>query len=165
MPFRTFRSLVEWREARADSSGQLVETAFLITSGTLLSLPALSSIGPMREEYFIDNVDLEWCFRATSRGYVLFGTEHARLLHRIGEDSDNPLVRRGIIVQHSALRYYYSTRNRLHLHRQPYTPQTWRVKDCARFILKSAYLLATSPQRRAFWSSLWRAVRDARQLS
>lgn len=165
MPFRSFKRLFERTELLASQDGQLIDTAFLITSGSLLPIDALEHIGPMRSEYFIDNVDLEWCFRAKGKGYRLFGTERATLQHRIGEDSNNPLVRRGVIVQHSALRYYYSTRNRLHLHRQPYAPSIWRIKDGVRFVLKTAYLLATSPERLAYWSSLRRAFRDAKTLS
>lgn len=164
MPFRSFQRLLERRESQATADGKLIHTAFLITSGSLVSTQALAHIGPMRSDYFIDNVDLEWCFRAVSKGYALYGSEHASLLHRIGEDSDNPLVKRGLIVQHSALRYYYSTRNRLHLHRQPYAPAVWRVKDSVRWALKTIYLLITSAERRAFWSSLRRAVRDVRDL-
>lgn len=166
MPFRTFRQLLERQEAAVPTSAtRLIDTAFLITSGSLISMDALAQIGLMRADYFIDNVDLEWCFRARHKGYHLYGTDHATLQHRIGEDSDNPLVRHGVIVQHSALRYYYSTRNRLHLHRQPYAPMVWRIKDGVRFLLKSLYLLITSSERKAFWSSLQRALRDARHLT
>ena len=164
MPFRTFSRLFERRETGADAQSRLINTAFLITSGSLLSVDLLRTIGLMRSDYFIDNVDLEWCFRAQARGYRLFGTELATLQHRIGEDSDNLLVRQGLIVQHSALRYYYSTRNRIHLHRQPHAPWVWRAKDIVRFVLKSTYLLITARDRRTFWINLRRAVRDARHL-
>ena len=164
MPFRAFTHLFERQEHRNTAHPELIDTAFLITSGSLLPVAPLAVIGHMRSEYFIDNVDLEWCFRARAKGYRLFGTECATLQHRIGEDSANPLVRRGVIVQHNALRYYYSTRNRLHLHRQPYAPVVWRLKDSVRFALKSVYLLVTSPERKAFWSSLRRAIHDARSL-
>lgn len=165
MPFRTFRSLIERSETVAEPQSRLIDTAFLITSGCLLAVGLLPRIGLMRSDYFIDNVDLEWCFRAKALGYQLFGTELATLHHRIGEDSDNVLVRRGVIVQHSALRYYYSSRNRIHLHKQPYTPWIWRTKDIVRFVLKSTYLLITSGDRHSIWTNLRRAVRDARHLS
>ena len=41
----------------------------------------------MKESYFIDNIDLEWCFRAKSKGYELIGTDEAVLYHAIGERS------------------------------------------------------------------------------
>jgi len=163
LPFRTFESVFDRRERSVPGMSGLVRTGFLITSGSLLSMTALKTIGPMREDYFIDNVDLEWCFRALARGHLLFGTDLARLHHRIGLASESLLVRKGLVVQHSALRYYYSTRNRLHLHRQPHAPAAWVLKDRIRFTLKTLYLLL-STQRREYWSSLRRAVQDARRL-
>lgn len=164
IPFRTFDSALDRRERSLAGTSGLLRAGFLITSGSLVSMAALQAVGPMREDYFIDNVDLEWCFRALARGHLLYGTDHARLHHRIGLASDSLLVRKGLVVQHSALRFYYSSRNRLHLHRQPHAPAAWVVKDRVRFVLKTLYLLATSAQRRDYWSSLRRAVRDARQL-
>ena len=73
-------------------------------------------------------------------------------------------LRKGLVVEHSALRSYYSTRNRLHLHRQAYAPHGWVLKDRIRFFLKTLYLLATSDQRRDYWASLQRGICDARQL-
>lgn len=164
IPFRTFDSPFDRREHGVQGDPELIRAGFLITSGSLLSMAALDAIGPMREDYFIDNVDLEWCFRAHARGFGLVGTDRTRLHHRIGLASDSLLVRKGLVVQHSALRFYYSSRNRLHLHRQAHAPAVWVVKDRLRFALKTLYLLLTSDQRRAYWDNLRRAFRDARQL-
>lgn len=164
IPFRSFEHLFGRRESPAVPSGLLVHTGFLITSGCLVSMAALKTIGPMRADYFIDNVDLEWCFRAKSSGFQIFGTDHARLHHRIGEAGSSYLVRKGIVVQHSALRFYYSSRNRIHLHRQPHAPRNWKLKDSVRFFLKTSYLLLTSPERRAYWASLRQAMKDASTL-
>ncbi len=164
IPFRRFDSAFDRRELPLAGHAGLLRAGFLITSGCLLSLSALDAIGPMREDYFIDNVDLEWCFRALDRGHLLYGTDLARLHHRIGLASNSVLVRKGWVVEHGAHRFYYSTRNRLHLHRQPHAPSAWVAKDRVRFALKTLYLLLTSTQRRAYWVSLQRAIRDARQL-
>ncbi len=164
VPFRSFEHLLARHESPAIPSGLLVHTGFLITSGCLISMAALKRIGPMRADYFIDNVDLEWCFRAKASGFQIFGTDHARLYHRIGEAGSSYLVRKGIVVQHSALRFYYSSRNRIHLHRQPHAPRNWKLKDSLRFFLKTSYLMLTSPERRAYWASLRQAMKDAATL-
>ena len=163
-PFRCFR----WRR-RSDCAvpgfDGLYETDFLISSGSLLSMAALEQAGLMKDNYFIDNIDLEWCFRARSKGFALYGTDKAVLFHRIGESSRNPLVKSGVIVQHSPLRSYYSTRNRMHLWRQPYAPADWKRRDRVRFVLKSLWLLLFSPQRREYWQQIRRGIQDARSLS
>ena len=143
----------------------LYQADFLISSGCLLSLAAVDQVGAMKESYFIDNIDLEWCFRARARGYALFGSDAATLLHAIGEPSANLLVRAGWMVQHSPLRSYYSTRNRLHLYRQDYVPLNWKVRDSVRFVLKSLWLLLCSAQRREYWRQIRRGMRDAGRLS
>lgn len=139
----------------------LYETDFLISSGTLLSVQALRVIGMMKDEYFIDNIDLEWCFRARARGYALYGTDRAVLLHRIGERSNNPLVSSGLMVQHSPLRSYFSTRNRLHLRRQSYAPLDWKVRDTLRFALKSFWLTHFTSRRAEYRQQIQRGIDDA----
>lgn len=164
MPFRLFNRLFERHETPVSREPSLYETAFLITSGCIISLDAVQKAGAMRTDYFIDNVDLEWCFRVKGKGYRLFGTDHAQMSHQIGEDSDSFWVRNGFVVQHSALRYYYSSRNRLHLHKQSYSPWVWRVKDMVRFAAKTLYLLALSPARKEYWRQLKKAVHDTQSL-
>jgi rhamnosyltransferase len=164
MPFRLFQRLFDLQVSDAIKEPSLFESAFLITSGCLISLNAVRDLGPMRTDYFIDNVDLEWCFRARHHGYRLFGTDHVTMSHHIGEDGDSFWVRKGFVVQHSALRYYYSTRNRLHLHRQAHAPWVWRVKDMVRFAIKTTYLLAFSSARKDYWHQLKRAIHDTRHL-
>jgi rhamnosyltransferase len=159
--FRSFR----WtNRSDAKVAPGLYETDFLISSGTLLSTAVLDDIGLMKASYFIDNVDLEWCFRAKAKGYVLYGCDAAVLSHRIGEDSTNPLVRAGLITEHGPLRSYYSTRNRLHLRRQNYAPSDWKRRDAIRFALKTAWLLLFSARRLQYLRQIRRAIRDAREM-
>lgn len=162
--FRCFRWL-----RRSDSPVEgypgLYETDFLISSGTLISTSALEVIGPMKDEYFIDNIDLEWCFRAKARGFSLYGTDRAILFHRIGEASANPLVKSGVMVQHSPLRSYYSTRNRMHLWRQSYAPRDWKIRDMVRFVLKSLWLVSFTEKRKEYREQIRRGIDDSEALS
>ncbi len=164
MPFKLFDRLFRRADVAVPGSNKLFRADFLISSGCLLALQHLDAIGPMKDNYFIDNVDLEWCFRASAKGFVLLGTDHTRLLHSIGEEDDNPLVRAGLIVSHSPLRSYYSTRNRLHLYRQPYAPLGWKLRDVPRFALKATWLFLFSAQRAAYWQNIRKGFADAGSL-
>lgn len=62
-----------------------VEADFVISSGSLIPLSVLDDIGPMDESLFIDHVDTEWCIRAQSKGYRLFGVPTARMVHTLGD--------------------------------------------------------------------------------
>ena len=163
-PFKLFNRLWNRTDQAYAGSGSHFAADFLITSGTMLVAGHLSEIGLMREDYFIDNVDLEWCFRARSMGFDLVGTNNAILYHLIGERSLNPLVRAGLMAQHKPSRTYYSSRNRMHLYTRSYSPISWKARDIVRFILKAGWLLLSSPRRGEYWKHISAGIRDHRRL-
>jgi len=163
-PFKLF-SKIFWRSDRSFAGqGKHFIADFLITSGSLLTLKCIDEVGDMKESYFIDNIDLEWCFRAKSLGFDLVGTDAAVLYHAIGERSSNPLVKAGLIAQHNPSRIYYSSRNRIHLYGAVYSPLGWKLRDMIRFTLKASWLLATSGQRRQYFQTIRSGIRDAKTL-
>lgn len=164
-PFKVFNRLLFRTDRAYTNSRTCYSVDFLITSGTLLVAQHLQKIGDMKENYFIDNVDLEWCFRAKSMGYALVGTDEAVLYHAIGERSKNPLVRAGIIAQHNPSRTYYSSRNRIHLYGMSYAPLGWKLRDIVRFSIKASWLLLVSPERKLYWQNIRSGIRDAKTLS
>ena len=165
MPFKLFDRICGRSDRPIQGSADIFESDFLITSGCLLDLHHLNGIGLMKDSYFIDNVDLEWSFRAIHRGYLLVGTDRTHLLHSIGEDDTSPLVRAGLMHSHGPSRTYYSTRNRFDLYRQSYAPIGWKLRDLPRFLLKSAWLLLFSSQRGDYWRSIRKGIADAGSLS
>ena len=164
-PFKLFNKLMLRSDRFIASSNRHYVADFLITSGTLLIAEHIAQIGFMKESYFIDNVDLEWCFRAKSMGYDLAGTDDAVLYHAIGERSLNPLVRAGIMAQHNPSRTYYSSRNRIHLYGADYSPLGWKVRDMLRFFLKASWLLLSSRERKRYWQNIRSGIRDAKSLT
>ena len=164
-PFKLFSKIL-WRSDRSFArQGKHFIADFLITSGSLLTLKCISDVGGMKESYFIDNVDLEWCFRAKSLGFDLVGTDAAVLYHAIGERSSNPLVKAGLFAQHNPSRTYYSSRNRIHLYGVAYSPLGWKLRDMIRFVLKASWLLVTSGQRRQYLQNICSGIRDAKTLA
>lgn len=106
-----------------------IEALGLITSGTLIHMSTIRDVGLMREEYFIDKVDNEWCHRARAKGYRLFGTGWARMHQRLGEG--------GLKVWYfgwrdesvySPLRIYYQLRNYVAICRLDYVDWKWKVR-------------------------------------
>ncbi len=136
---RHFVRFPGWSVERERCSGNsdAVATDFLIASGTLVSMAVWSDVGCFRSELFIDNVDLEWCFRARGAGYALFGICAARMRHSVG---DRPLRvwlgRWWYVHRHSPLRQYYMARNRVFLYRQRVSPKGWILQDGLRFLAK-----------------------------
>jgi len=60
------------------------ECSYLASSGSLISAECLRNVGRMREELFIDQIDVEWCRRAGSLGYRHFGIGLAKMEHQVG---------------------------------------------------------------------------------
>jgi len=102
----------------------------------------------MDAHLFIDNVDLEWCFRAQALGYSLYGVCGARMHHRLGDARQQLPLGLGRVVVHAPVRLYYMMRNRVALYRRPYTPRRWIAQDIPRLLLKFAlFSLLLAPRR------------------
>lgn len=134
-----------------------VECDMLISSGCLLCLEAVERVGLLDESLFIDYVDFEWCVRAQSVGYKVFGVAEATMEHTIGDDSITVLGR--VIALHSPVRNYYFIRNALLFVRKPYLTLRWRLHLLYRAGAQLALfgLLCPDRMRRSRWMlrGLW----------
>jgi rhamnosyltransferase len=107
-----------------------VEALTLITSGTLIPATVLQDVGDMREDFFIDHVDIEWSHRARSKGYKLYGVGQAKMLQSMGEE-DLRVWYFGWRLESSyqPLRIYYRIRNYVALARLDYIGWRWKVRS------------------------------------
>lgn len=123
----------------------VVAVDYLIASGCLIPLNTIKNIGAMKEELFIDYVDIEWGLRAQEQGFQSFGVCGASMQHQLG---DKPVYFRGRhIPVHSPLRHYYHFRNAVWLYRQGWLRHNWKIVDGFRLMRKFAfYSLITSPR-------------------
>jgi rhamnosyltransferase len=134
----------------------------LITSGSLVPLASIDAVGKMDDRLFIDNVDTEWCLRALSKGYQLFGVCSAGMAHRVGDRLATVRIPRSReVVVHSPLRLYYTMRNRLLLYGRPYTTTKWKSQDLLRLLFKTVLFTAFIPPRRTNTAMIWKGLRDA----
>lgn len=83
----------------------------VITSGSLVNAKIAFSMGGFREDYFIDQVDHEFCLRLRAQGYRVVISREPVMAHSVGCPGgvDVPLF--GILPNHPPLRKYYITRN------------------------------------------------------
>jgi rhamnosyltransferase len=141
----------------------VVRCDFVIGSGSLVPLAVLDDVGGMDEGLFIDNVDLDWSFRARARGYAVYGVGGARMEHLIGDRRAPLLGGRLRVVQHSPRRLYFIMRNRVELYRRRHTPRVWVAQDVPRILVKLVLFGVLLGPRRAnlrhmLWG-LWDGVR------
>lgn len=145
-PFIEVRGL---RVVRHSCSGRqdCVPVSYVIASGSLIPVTTLDVVGDMREDLFIDYVDIEWGLRAAAMGYQTFGVCNALMQHDLG-DAPLTFMRRSIPL-HSPLRHYYLFRNALLLYKQKNLPFLWKVGDAWRLGLKYGFYALYGQSRMA----------------
>jgi rhamnosyltransferase len=142
------------------------EVESVITSGSLIPLSVHALVGPFREEFFIDYVDTEYCFRARAMGYRVIRTRKPIMSHSIGAITRHNVM--GIkkwTFNHSAERRYYIARNNTVLLREygDYAFGLWALKGlgrsvrlCKRIVLyedmKARKMLAVA---QGWWDGVW----------
>lgn len=128
--------------------GGIIETDFLISSGSLIPMKVFDNVGLMDEGLFIDHVDTEWVLRAKSRGYTIYGAYNAVMRHSLGNATLRFwFLRWRNVPLHSPERHYYIFRNSLVLFRRPYAPRQWIINDIVRLGYIAVFYPIFAPQR------------------
>lgn len=142
------------------AADSIVDVDYLISSGCLIPIKTLDSVGVMREDLFIDYVDIEWGLRAKSKGFQSFGVCSAHMKHNLG---DSPIIFFGKkIPLHSPLRHYYHFRNAVLLYAEPWPPLNWKLADgwrlCLKYIFYSLFTEDRLTQFRMMTLGLWHGL-------
>lgn len=143
-PFRRLQGIAIKR-CRCMPENEIVSVDFLISSGCLISMKALSEIGTMNASLFIEYVDVDWGLRAKLAGFELFGVCSAKMKHCIGDESTSALGR--VAPVHTPLRHYYLFRNAVWLCRQSNIPVRWRIAVALNAGIKFAFFMLMVPPR------------------
>lgn len=115
----------------------VVPVDYLIASGCLIPMSVLDKVGGMRDDFFIDYVDIEWGLRARHHGFQSYGVCSAHMQHSLG---DHPIEFFGKnIPLHSPLRHYYHFRNAVLLYKESWVPLNWKLVDGWRLCLKYVF--------------------------
>ena len=121
------------------------EAEYLITSGSFISRETFFKVGPMREELFIDFIDIDWSLRAKRMGYQAVALPNVMIHHRLGDFGFNFFGTRFPI--HSPLRIYYYFRNAAYLYKRRYISLNWKLVDGSRNIFRFLfYVILVKPR-------------------
>lgn len=157
-PFVHFHMFGITRMSCTVGSDPFIAADFLVSSGMMIPLSIFDKVGLPEEGLFIDNVDLEWCFRARSMGLPVYGVWDAVMAHSVGDE----VVQLGdyIIHLHHPIRQYYIMRNRILLYQRSYSPWVWVVQDFFRMLFKLvAFSLFFTPRCQNI-SMMIRGIKD-----
>lgn len=89
---------------------KVTDVLCIITSGTIYNVKVFSEAGFFKDKYFIDYVDNEFCLRIINSGYRVCVNPKVVIHHALGERTKKFIFSP---TNHSALRKYYATRNRI----------------------------------------------------
>jgi rhamnosyltransferase len=135
---------------RRETAGGYIERKTVITAGSLMSVPAYDSIGPFRDDFFIDGIDHEYCLRARSKGYRVLLALAPHLVHSIGHRRVERVLPglRIVTLNHAPFRWYTIVRNRLiiaseYAGREP----SWTASDAFNLVVRCAKTLTFEQER------------------
>lgn len=89
-----------------------LEKDYLITSGCLICVESFVKIGGFRDDFFIDNVDIEYSLRLKKNGKKSLITTKPGMIHKAGDPLKKKIL--GFIItssNHSSFRRYFMSRN------------------------------------------------------
>lgn len=109
----------------------------VISSGSLISKEVIEKCGLMREDFFIDYIDIEYCLRVRANGFAISVIQSARLSHNLGNTKSIQIGQLAFHpTNHNPERRYYMIRNRIWTWKL-YAPQFpgWFLIDLGNFFV------------------------------
>lgn len=97
----------------AGGAGECLDQKTVITSGSLVNVRFAEAIGRFREDYFIDQLDHEFCLRVRASGGRVVITRKPVMEHSVGEVGGVWFPFLGHLPNHPPVRKYYVARNSL----------------------------------------------------
>ena len=144
-PFRLIRS-------KPDKEKTFTHPQYVITSGSFIPISVLDDVGLMREELFIDFVDIEWCLRARAKGYDIVSFPQVEIAHHLGDSSVYFMGTNYPI--HSPLRMYYYFRNAMYLYRLREIDWNWRLVDATRNLFRFLFYMLFVKDRQTYFKNI-----------
>jgi rhamnosyltransferase len=131
---------------------------YVISSGSLLDLSAFREVGRFRSDFFIDAIDIEWCFRARARGFTCWTDVDVTMEHRVGTGVTRAnLAGRGFPKQ-PPMRLFAYIRNQTYCMRLAHLPLWWRCLVVAHLVRLCAAHWLEADERRAMRGMIQDAV-------
>jgi len=147
-PFIRVRGL-RLERCACSTEKSIVPVDYLIASGCLIPMSVLDMVGDMRDDLFIDYVDIEWGLRARHHGFQSYGVCAAPMRHSLGDDPIEFFGKK--IPLHSPLRHYYHFRNAVLLYKEPWVSVNWKLVDGWRLCLKYVFYSIFAKPHMAHW--------------
>jgi len=136
-----------------------IHSKLLISSGSLVSQKVFLNTGFMREDYFIDYVDTEWCIRAEFKGYKNFISSKAEMVHSIGDNIKK--IGSLTIPIHSPFRRYHIIRNNFYMFKESHIPKKFVIHQLIVNCIHQFFLILTmGKMAKQYFIVFLKAIKD-----
>jgi rhamnosyltransferase len=129
------------------------------TSGTAISKKTYNDVGPMKEDLFIDGIDHEWCFRASSKGFKIAVSDQLVMSHDMGDASINWFGQYKPLYK-NPIRHFYIIRNSIYLAQLSYIPIRYRLEEVLKIVRRIFMYVWASNDRLKTIQLIAKAIRD-----
>lgn len=116
------------------SEPSILSVETIISSGSIIPVEVIRVVGEMTDELFIDYVDLDWCLRARSMGYIIYQSQVAFMYHSLGDEPISFMGRRW--PSRSPFRHYYMCRNAVWMYKNSPANFSWKLIDFLKLVRK-----------------------------
>jgi len=120
-----------------------IEEKVIISSGSLIPVEVFNQVGPLKDDYFIDGVDQEYCLRLRKKGYGVIVACQAKMMHSLGRPKVHKFLGMSLIpADYSPSRYYYISRNSLLMTKEYFFSEPhWIIQHLMGFIKRLVKML------------------------
>lgn len=95
-----------------------IDKVVVMTSGNIVRVNLIKSVGGYKDELFIDYVDHEICLRLNKLGFNVELYDHYKVVHSLGNVNEKKFLWKKVYpTNYSYIRHYYRTRNRLYVYK------------------------------------------------
>lgn len=130
-------------EVKENDTSKYTEVLTEITSGALTKSEIYRDVSMYDDKLFIDLVDHDYCLKLNNKGFKIIQVNSAILIHNLGDSIKKSIL--GLTVtptNHSALRRYYMTRNRMYMWKEyKETFPKWVLSDKRKFITENLKII------------------------
>lgn len=128
-----------------------------IASGTTIKSEVFEKVGFFDENFFIDQVDTEWCLRSKSVGYKIEIFSKLKLIHSIGKERKK--IGSFVIQIHDPERCYYQIRNSFHLLRKKHVPTLFACTEIISNLFSRLLIVLFVANKREYFECIFRGFK------
>lgn len=124
-----------WKTKLETSDDRYVSTDIAIGSGMFISRKIWHTVDGFRESFFLDCVDIDFCFKARVAGFLFLYDTQAVMEHSIGDGVVN-FFAIFKISKHTPYRHYLYVRNSLSLIGSSEAPLGWKLYQLPKVVIQ-----------------------------